>query len=62
MKQTQTRSSAPRPAPSYVDPETMRLSDLQMEFLGLVGIAISAAGRASLAAAARVRLAAPDAD
>lgn len=52
-------NTGPKPV-EHVDPEIYRLSELQMEHLGLVGLTVSAAGRASLAAAARVRLAADE--
>lgn len=38
-----------------VDPETIRLSDLQLEFLDLVGVHVGPLQRIALAAAARAR-------
>lgn len=47
-----------KPAPEIVDAETIRLSDLQLEFLDLRGVHVGPGQRRALAAAARVRLAA----
>lgn len=50
------RANVARPSTEpVVDADTMRLSNLQLEYLDLVGIQVTSAGRASLAAAARAR-------
>lgn len=52
LRVNQNRSAAPK-----VDAETMRLADLQMEFLDLHGVSMGPDQLRALAAAARVRLA-----
>lgn len=52
----QTRINRPgKPVADAVDAETLRLSNLQLEFLDLVGIHMGPGQRRALAAAARAR-------